>query len=225
MKQQIPELQRKLHQLLKDLLKVESKEALDKIQDFTALHENDPYYPNIAEVLRTQTAYFLSESGKHQEAMAVYQTLLEEELQQEDPKEFSIGVNYLCIIKELIHMGNKGQAKDLAINILHEYEFDWGLNMSILHDISDSLESLEPFEDKILKIERELEIDTPPALDLKEKLKLLKEENQRANRAYTRITLGNYTALELIEKLKEFATREPVGFYRKLAERHLDSFK
>ncbi|WP_143961707.1 hypothetical protein [Litoribacter populi] len=218
-------LQQKFHNLLRSLLQKSDEEAITEIRNFRDKHEADPYFPQIAKVIAHQEALYLSFTGEHDKSLAIYNSLVEEELKRENPDNYSIGVNYLSILKVLREAGREKEVKALGKEILKKYTFDWGVNLSIFHDLilADSRVDLEPYREKTLEIERELELELDPGMDLDEKLKLLKSENRRANLAYTKIILGNYEQQELIRRLREFADGESVGFYRNLAERNIES--
>jgi hypothetical protein len=219
----LPPLQQKFNGFLRGLLKIGDRQAITDIRNFRVRYESDPYFPKIAKVLAHKEALYLSFAGEHENALAIFNSLLEEELKRENPDTYAVGVNYLSILKVLREAGRDKEVKALAKEILTKYNFDWGVNMGILHDLilADSKVNLESYRDKILEIERELQLELEPSLPLEEKVRQLQTENRRANLAYTGIILGDFEQQELIRRLREFADGEKVGFYRNLAERNI----
>lgn len=209
--------------LFEKLLTLNDQEALDEIKLFKAKQTGIMEDPEFGPFLLHKEAMYYSQNKSYDKALKIYNSLLEDDLQAENPNVYSIGVTYLSIIKVLLEMDKYSEVSQLAEKIMLEYNFDWGLSLNFLYDLisADGNADLLKYENKIKEIEDNLMIDIEVPLNLKERILFLKQENRRANLAFSKIILDSPKEL-LKEKLEKYIAEEKVGFFRLQAENYIN---
>ncbi|WP_143961825.1 hypothetical protein [Litoribacter populi] len=217
-------LQKELINLFRNIISLSDQDALEKINEFKKLNSSWNDDSETEELLLHKEGLYLYRLNRLEESIKIYKGLIQKENNKKNTNFDILGTHYISILKSLFAMGKLNLVNKLSNNILKNYNFSWGTNLSILTYLikSNSGTNLHKYINKINEIERNM--GTPINLheNSNNKVLFLEKEFRRANQEFSNIIFEKNQNL-LKKKLENYIKHEKVGFFRNQAQNYLNS--